>query len=79
MTPTLHVSPLSPLRARHSSASLTVRVLPDSARVLVGSVGYSIVWYGEKGLMNLGTAIVLAIAAGAVYTIVSHRKVGDSQ
>ena len=44
--------------------------------LLVGSLGYVIVWYGEKGLMNIGTAIVLAIAAGAVYTIVSHRKVG---
>ena len=44
--------------------------------LLVGSLGYAIVWYGEKGLVNAGSAIVLAIVATAVYTVASRRKVG---
>jgi lactate permease len=50
-------------------------LLPFAYYVLVtGALGYAIVWYGDTGLLNLGTAILVAIAAGAVYTIASHGK-----
>ena len=41
--------------------------------LLSGSLGYAIVWYSEKGLINLGTALVATIAAGAIYTIATRR------
>jgi lactate permease len=36
--------------------------------LLVGAVGYSIVWYSKEGLLNLGTiiAVLIAIAAAAI-------------
>ncbi len=37
--------------------------------LLVGAVGYSIVWYSENGLFNLGTVIAVLIAAAAVAVI----------
>jgi lactate permease len=37
--------------------------------LLVGAVGYSIVWYSENGLFNLGTVIAVLIAAAAVAII----------
>ena len=37
--------------------------------LLVGAVGYSIVWYSENGLFNLGTVIAVLIAVAAVAII----------
>ncbi len=37
--------------------------------LLVGAVGYSIVWYSRSGLFNLGTVIAVLIAAAAVAII----------
>ena len=34
--------------------------------LLVGSLGYAIVWWAEKGLVNVGSAIVLLIALAAI-------------
>jgi lactate permease len=42
--------------------------------LLAGSLGYAIVWYHEKGLVNLGSLIVLLIAAAAVWVVASHLK-----
>lgn len=42
--------------------------------LLLGSVGYSIVWYSEKGLFNLGSIIAFLIAASAIYIIATNRK-----
>lgn len=42
--------------------------------LLAGSVGYSIVWYSEKGLFNLGSYIAVAIAFAAVYIIATNNK-----
>jgi lactate permease len=42
--------------------------------LLAGSLGYAIVWYHEKGLVNLGSLIVLLIAAAAVWVVASHMK-----
>ncbi|MCM3762192.1 L-lactate permease [Alkalihalobacillus oceani] len=41
---------------------------------LTGAVGYSIVWYSQKGLWNVGSLIVVLIAGAAVYIIASNRK-----
>jgi len=45
--------------------------------LLTGALGYSIVWYAEKGLFNLGSVIVVLIAAAAVYVIASNKKRSD--
>ena len=37
--------------------------------LLVGAVGYSIVWYSKYGLFNVGTVIVVLIAVAAVIVI----------
>ena len=37
--------------------------------LLVGAVGYSIVWYEQKGLFNLGTVLAVLIAVGAIAVI----------
>jgi lactate permease len=37
--------------------------------LLIGAVGYSIVWFSEYGLFNLGTAIAVLIAVAAVAII----------
>ncbi|MFZ4453124.1 L-lactate permease [Salibacterium aidingense] len=42
--------------------------------LLTGALGYSIVWFGEKGLFNLGTLIVLFIALAACYIIAGNNK-----
>ncbi len=42
-----------------------------------GALGYSIVWTAEKGIMNLGTAIITVIAALAIYTIVTNKSKMD--
>ncbi|WP_019414758.1 L-lactate permease [Paenisporosarcina sp. TG20] len=45
--------------------------------LLTGSLGYSIVWYSEKGLFNLGSFIAVLIALAAVYIIATNRKRAD--
>lgn len=42
--------------------------------LLLGSLGYSIVWYGEKGFLNLGTFIAALIAMAAIYIIVTNKS-----
>ena len=37
--------------------------------LLSGSIGYVIVWYSQKGLLNVGSFIALVIAATAVYVV----------
>ncbi|MCK4933019.1 MAG: L-lactate permease, partial [Candidatus Aminicenantes bacterium] len=43
--------------------------------LLVGALGYSIVWFSEKGLFNLGTVIAVLIAVGAA-AIIRHGTKG---
>ncbi len=42
--------------------------------LLAGSVGYFIVWYGEKGILNAGSAIAFLIALAAVYVVVRANR-----
>jgi lactate permease len=42
--------------------------------LLVGSLGYAIVWHAEKGLFNLGSAIVLLIAIAALAIIARYGR-----
>lgn len=42
--------------------------------LLVGFVGYSIVWYSAKGFFNLATLIALAIAAAAIFIIATQGR-----
>lgn len=42
--------------------------------LLSGAVGFSIVWYAEKGLFNLGSIIVVLIAIAAIYIIATNKK-----
>ncbi len=37
--------------------------------LLLGAIGYSIVWWQDKGAANIGTMIAVAIAVGAIATI----------
>jgi lactate permease len=45
--------------------------------LLTGSIGYSIVWFSEKGLFNLGTFIAALITFIAIYIIATNRKRAD--
>ncbi|WP_017380265.1 L-lactate permease [Paenisporosarcina sp. TG-14] len=45
--------------------------------LLTGSIGYSIVWYSQKGIFNLGTLIAVLIACIAIYIIATNRKRTD--
>ncbi|QBP42453.1 L-lactate permease [Paenisporosarcina antarctica] len=45
--------------------------------LLTGSIGYSIVWYSQKGIFNLGTFIAVLIACIAIYIIATNRKRTD--
>ncbi|MGR3764482.1 L-lactate permease [Rossellomorea sp. NS-SX7] len=42
--------------------------------LFAGSLGYSIVWYSQKGIFNLGSFIVAAIAIAAMYIIATNNK-----
>ncbi|WP_134701813.1 L-lactate permease [Ammoniphilus sp. YIM 78166] len=42
--------------------------------LVLGSIGYSIVWYSQKGLLNMGTFIALGIAIAAIYIISSNQR-----
>ena len=45
--------------------------------LLLGGLGYSIVWYADKGLFNLGSFIVAFIAMVAIYIIATNKKRAD--
>ena len=42
--------------------------------LLTGSVGYFIVWYAQKGVLNAGSAIAFLIALAAVYVVVRANR-----
>ncbi|OIU71847.1 L-lactate permease [Rossellomorea aquimaris] len=42
--------------------------------LFAGSLGYSIVWYSQKGIFNLGSFIVVLIAMAAIYVIATNNK-----
>ena len=42
--------------------------------LLAGSVGYSIVWYSQKGIFNIGSIIAVLIAVAAVYIIATNNR-----
>jgi lactate permease len=42
--------------------------------LFAGAIGYSIVWYSQKGIFNLGTFIALLIIAAAIYIIATNNK-----
>jgi lactate permease len=42
--------------------------------LFAGSLGYSIVWYSQKGIFNLGTFIAALIAMAAIYVIATNNK-----
>ncbi|MDQ0243058.1 lactate permease [Bacillus fengqiuensis] len=42
--------------------------------LLAGGIGYSIVWYSQKGFFNLGSLITAAIFFAAIYVIATNRK-----
>ena len=47
--------------------------------LLPGALGYLIVWYPEKGLLNVGSLIVLVFAATAIALVVTlGRRQGSS-
>ena len=42
--------------------------------LLPGSIGYAIVWYSQKGILNVGSFIALIIAATAGYVVVRFGR-----
>ncbi|MGG0716011.1 L-lactate permease [Robertmurraya massiliosenegalensis] len=42
--------------------------------LFAGSLGYSIVWFADKGWFNIGSIIALLIAIGAIYIIATNQK-----
>ncbi|WP_070121309.1 L-lactate permease [Bacillus marinisedimentorum] len=42
--------------------------------LFAGSLGYSIVWYADKGIFNLGTLVAVLIAAAAIFIIGTNNK-----
>ncbi|MDQ0272316.1 L-lactate permease [Cytobacillus purgationiresistens] len=42
--------------------------------LFAGSVGYSIVWYSQKGLFNIGSIIAVLIVVAAVYIIATNNR-----
>lgn len=50
-------------------------LIPFSYYVLfAGGLGYSIVWFQQKGLFNIGTCIVIILAAAVCYIIATNRR-----
>jgi len=39
-----------------------------------GALGYSIVWFSQKGIFNVGSFIAIAIALTAIYIITTNNK-----
>ncbi len=46
--------------------------------LLLGAIGYSIVWWQTKGVANIGTLIAAVIALGAVLTIIVTTRRSES-
>ena len=46
--------------------------------LLAGSIGYAVVWYSQKGILNVGTLIALIIAATAGYVVVRFGRQAPS-
>ncbi|NIP94973.1 MAG: L-lactate permease, partial [Akkermansiaceae bacterium] len=42
--------------------------------LLPGSLGYAIVWWGQKGFLNVGSLLALAIWGGAIYLIAKANR-----
>src|SRR5690606_22950615 len=42
--------------------------------LLLGSIGYSIIWFGEKGLFNIGSIIAVVIWAIFIYLIATNNR-----
>jgi lactate permease len=42
--------------------------------LFAGSIGYSIVWYSQKGIFNIGSLIAVFIVALAIYIIATNNK-----
>ncbi|WP_019156067.1 L-lactate permease [Robertmurraya massiliosenegalensis] len=42
--------------------------------LFAGSLGYSIVWFSEKGWFNIGSILAILIAIGAIYIIATNQK-----
>lgn len=42
--------------------------------LILGALGYAIVWWNEKGIFNIGSIIAALIVAGAVYIIATNSK-----
>jgi lactate permease len=42
--------------------------------LLPGSIGYVIVWWAQKGIFNVGTLLVILIAATAAYLIFRYGR-----
>ncbi|GIN19141.1 MAG TPA: L-lactate permease [Bacillus bacterium] len=42
--------------------------------LFTGAIGYSIVWYSQKGLFNLGSVIALLIVFAAIYIIATNNR-----
>lgn len=42
--------------------------------LLSGAVGYSIVWYSQKGIFNLGSFVAVAIAFAAIYIVATNQN-----
>lgn len=42
--------------------------------LFTGAIGYSIVWYSQKGILNLGSIIALIIVFAAIYIIATNKK-----
>ncbi len=42
--------------------------------LLPGAIGYAVVWFAERGVLNLGTVLAVSIALGAVATIVTLNR-----
>ncbi|VEF48608.1 L-lactate permease [Bacillus freudenreichii] len=42
--------------------------------LFTGSIGYSIVWYSQKGIFNLGSIIALLIVFAAIYIIATNSR-----
>ncbi|GHH99234.1 L-lactate permease [Neobacillus kokaensis] len=47
--------------------------------LLAGAIGYSIVWYSQEGLFNIGSIIAAAIAVAAIYIIATNQKRANIQ
>ncbi|HWO76270.1 MAG TPA: L-lactate permease [Bacillus sp. (in: firmicutes)] len=42
--------------------------------LFAGSIGYSIVWFSQKGIFNLGSFIALVIIGAAIYIVATNHK-----